>query len=138
MKTHRKHVGIVAVLPVLLALAAAALAGCGGGGEGEREDRGPAPADGGGREDQGVLPDGSSPDADAGPGCTQDEQCPGQTPEPGPCQAAACRQGACTVAPAREGEACDDGDACTGASMCRDGVCLGSDLVTCPAPPSVC
>ncbi|MDY0061122.1 MAG: hypothetical protein RBU45_15045 [Myxococcota bacterium] len=135
MKTHWTNEAIVAALIVPLALAAVLPAGCAGGGGSEQEDQGPAPLDGGGGEDQGPVADAGALDAEVGPGCNRDEQCAGQTPAPGPCEAVACREGACVLVPVREGEPCDDQDACTETSACQDGVCRGSDRVTCPAPP---
>ncbi len=80
---------------------------------------------------------------DDGDPCTDGDLCAGgicvgmprvcETP-PGQCfrSEGACAEGAC-VYPTREG-ACDDGDACTIADRCDDGMCAGRPL-TCQAPP---
>ncbi|MEY3012455.1 MAG: hypothetical protein RIT45_1190 [Pseudomonadota bacterium] len=55
-------------------------------------------------------------DAD-GPDCNL-----GACPLPQPCHLAACEKGACIEHPATGGS-CDDGEVCTAAGRCEDGVC---------------
>jgi len=44
--------------------------------------------------------------------------------------------GTCTNPPATDGTGCDDGNPCTRSDACRDGICVGEDLVMClPASP---
>lgn len=57
------------------------------------------------------------------------------------CQEVQCIDGTCELAPAREQEGCDDGDACTTGDHCAAGVCAGSPKVCADAGPcheSVC
>ncbi len=50
-----------------------------------------------------------------------------------PCTLDACTNGACTHTAAADGTSCSDGNACTQTDACKNGVCVGSDLVTCTA-----
>ena len=64
--------------------------------------------------------------------CKLDEDCvaPGVL---GACEEAKCDNGACVVAQAANGTACDDGDACTTGDACQDGACTGDNTCTCNA-----
>ncbi len=59
--------------------------------------------------------------------CTLAEHCPAA-----PCEVeATCEEGRCVAGGVREdGAPCDDGDACTESSECRDGACVGVTFVT--------
>ncbi|MGM0577929.1 MAG: hypothetical protein ACQEXJ_19540 [Myxococcota bacterium] len=65
------------------------------------------------------------------PSCEVDAECAGQAE--GPCEVARCdeAEGVCVVEAAPAGTSCDDGDACTGADVCQDGLCVGGDPLTC-------
>jgi hypothetical protein len=72
------------------------------------------------------------------PRCPACDACAGvvcSTP-PDACHARAgtCEGGACSYAPT-SGNACDDGDPCTGSDTCLDGRCRG-EAIDCSAPPS--
>ncbi len=59
--------------------------------------------------------------------CTFDSDCTDL--EPGVCQAVACEEGTCAVVNTANGEACDDGDACTVETICDEGECRGGESV---------
>lgn len=46
--------------------------------------------------------------------------------------------GACAHPPLPNGQTCDDGDLCTAGSSCQEGACVGSNPVSCNAPPGPC
>ena len=50
-----------------------------------------------------------------------------------PCHVSVCdpAMGGCTQIPAPDGEACDDGNACTLTDTCQSGACVGSNAVEC-------
>lgn len=95
------------------------------------------------------APNGSA--CDDGDACTQtdacqDGQCVGTNPTvcnaaPGPCYDAqgTCdpNTGSCSYAPLT-GTACSDGNACSQTDVCQNGVCVGSNPVSCDSPPGQC
>lgn len=58
--------------------------------------------------------------------CVDDSDCEGEVTVDGDCLQAACVAGRCATGPGREGEACDDGVACTYDDLCVSGACLGT------------
>ena len=60
-------------------------------------------------------------------------KCPPPTGKDAVCLEAKCvpNTGECTFAPAREGLACSDGNACTLDDVCKGGVCEGQKVATC-------
>jgi hypothetical protein len=44
--------------------------------------------------------------------------------------------GTCSNSAKFDGSSCDDGNACTQSDSCKAGVCIGSNLKSCPAPDS--
>ncbi|MBI5543304.1 MAG: trypsin-like serine protease [Deltaproteobacteria bacterium] len=97
-------------------------------------------------EGGGARPNGS--DCDDGNACTQGDKCqsgvcqPGTAanlcPAPSTCQLdSTCNPstGQCAPFPPKvEGTECDDADPCTQGDACRNGACLASTRVSCPAP----
>ena len=72
--------------------------------------------------------DGSGPaDAtfDAGPSCATDDDCVKILGDTGPCATAKCdaTTGTCVKEPVANDTPCDDADACTEGTMCKDGLC---------------
>ena len=74
----------------------------------------------------------AEPEACLSLGCVEAPtcDCPAPTTE---CRVSVCDEatGECSVAPAADGAACDDGQLCTSADACAAGVC-GGDAVECP------
>ncbi len=60
-------------------------------------------------------------------------QCPAPEGLDAPCLATSCdpASGECSLLPANDGGACDDGDLCTLGDGCLDGVCVGGDARNC-------
>jgi hypothetical protein len=91
--------------------------------------------DGGVRVDGGAGDGGTMPDGGTQPSCTVANECPAPS---NPClNAATCMDGECRYS-SKEGEACDDGSACTLGDKCDSlGVCVGT-LKLCNTPPNEC
>jgi hypothetical protein len=116
------------------ALSAAYAEGDGdGGGDGGGEGGGGDGGDGGGG-DGGDGGGGGDGDGGGTPGCTTAADCPQPTTT---CQTATCVGGTCGFANAGQGGACDDGDKCTIASVCLNGVCQAGVPIVC-TPADVC
>ncbi len=66
--------------------------------------------------------------------CIMGDPAPPCGPHDDPCLQNACDPptGACVAVPGNEGLACDDGDKCSTASACVDGVCEGTTYKECP------
>lgn len=70
------------------------------------------------------------------PECVGNGDCAGV--DVGPCELAQCKDTRCVVVAARDGDDCDDGDACTKDTVCDGGFCKSGEAVTCPPPAGPC
>lgn len=104
---------------------------------GTRVDAGSAVGDGEGPPVADALPADSTAKVDGGRGGSTREAdvpsdgapvCdPATCPAAPACQEAVCLAGGCTVVAAADGEACDDGNACTTVDHCVAGTCTGTE-----------
>ncbi len=89
----------------------------------------------GGTGDGGTGDGGTTPDAGTQPACTLASECP--VPTNSCLNAATCIDGQCRYSP-REGDACNDGNACTLEDKCNSsGLCVGTPKL-CNAPTNDC
>lgn len=69
------------------------------------------------------------------PECLDAGDCPAQT---GMCMGSVCKAFHCAVAPAFEGESCDDDDLCSVSSTCQSGACAPKESIDCSGLDSPC
>jgi hypothetical protein len=122
------------LLPAAIVASLVLAGGCGGSsGEQQRRDTG-APTDTGAADagDGGDGGDGGGGGEDARPPeCRGDADCGGAFGDLGGCERAVCEGGRCLRDAAPDYVACDDGNACSVVSFCRDGVCTAGLALDC-------